>query len=392
MQRFDWAQAVSPTLISLVCKSAGDVPASTHSKVAPLLARLLEVAGGPPVCETTLSPNDMDRLAQGILYDALREVYAADAVSHADLGTTVVKSEHRLLTSQLHAAPLVHVNWGTEAEIAALPGVGPQIAKRVVAERLAGGMFKGPKDLAERVDGIGEKIAISIMRCLRFGHRPTLRPTPRELSGWLTMLIKKTGQPAADGLVSVLTHAAVTLAGNTRLRWHGDKSYMTEPSGTPHTCKAIGIVRGTDYYKWLLQAIPSVTKNISMAMFHVAMPESDHPTRKLIDALIAAQVRGVNVRVLLDRDRPEDPYGSTIINAAARTALLAGGVAVRMDAPERLLHSKFLIFDGMHVVIGSHNWSAGSYFQYDDLTLVLESEQLAAQLLQRFEELWSRSS
>ena len=69
----------------------------------------------------------------------------------------------------------------------------------------------------------------------------------------------------------------------------------------------------------------------------------------------------------------------------------AGGVEARFDREDHLLHSKFLVLDRRTVVLGSHNWSAGSYFKYDDVSLVLTSEPLDADLEARFESLWSAS-
>ena len=75
----------------------------------------------------------------------------------------------------------------------------------------------------------------------------------------------------------------------------------------------------------------------------------------------------------VDRDRDDDPYRSTVINAAAVAWLRDAGVAVRQDATETLLHSKFVVIDADLTLIGSHNWTAGSYFRFDDLTLAIRS-------------------
>jgi phosphatidylserine/phosphatidylglycerophosphate/cardiolipin synthase-like enzyme len=126
-----------------------------------------------------------------------------------------------------------------------------------------------------------------------------------------------------------------------------------------------------------------------MAMFHVAMPADNHPTRLLLNKLIDAKKRGVEVRVLLDRDRKEDIFKSTIINLNALETLKANGIDARFDTEDKLLHSKFLVLDSKIAIVGSHNWSAGSYFNYDDMTMVINSENFAQELRQRFEKLWA---
>lgn len=55
------------------------------------------------------------------------------------------------------AAAAVDVNRASAAELEALPGIGPALAGRVVAEREAHGPFRSPREL-ERVPGIGPKL------------------------------------------------------------------------------------------------------------------------------------------------------------------------------------------------------------------------------------------
>lgn len=94
------------------------------------------------------------------------------------------------------------------------------------------------------------------------------------------------------------------------------------------------------------------------------------------------------MRVLLDRDRGDDPYKSTVVNAKAMRALEAGGATVKQDTPGRLLHSKYVVIDHTLSVLGSHNWSAGSFATYDDVSIAVESVPLATALTQRFDTLW----
>jgi phosphatidylserine/phosphatidylglycerophosphate/cardiolipin synthase-like enzyme len=95
------------------------------------------------------------------------------------------------------------------------------------------------------------------------------------------------------------------------------------------------------------------------------------------------------VRVLVDQDRDEDPYRSTVINEIAVGFLRDAGVDVWRDAPATLLHSKFVLIDSDLTVIGSHNWSAGSYFQFDDMSLAIRSAATTAAQRARFDVLWA---
>jgi phosphatidylserine/phosphatidylglycerophosphate/cardiolipin synthase-like enzyme len=107
--------------------------------------------------------------------------------------------------------------------------------------------------------------------------------------------------------------------------------------------------------------------------------------------LARAHEAGIQVRILLDRDRATDPYRSTVINANAKAYPETHGVSCKFDREDRLLHSKYVLVDEDLVVLGSHNWSAGSYFLMDDLSVAVRSESLVQALRARFDTLWASS-
>jgi phosphatidylserine/phosphatidylglycerophosphate/cardiolipin synthase-like enzyme len=153
----------------------------------------------------------------------------------------------------------------------------------------------------------------------------------------------------------------------------------------------ITVLFGSAYYRELQRMIAAASAHVEVCMFHIALPVEDHPTRKLLDALVAARGRGVAVRVIVDRDRMEDPYRSAVINEAAVAYLRDSGVPVRVDAADTLLHSKFVVVDADLTLIGSHNWTAGSYFVFDDLTLCIASTAVASAQRARFDALWANA-
>ena len=60
--------------------------------------------------------------------------------------------------SQLWARGDLDLNTASQAELEALPGIGPALAKAIVAERAAGGPFRSLEDLKRRVRGIGPRM------------------------------------------------------------------------------------------------------------------------------------------------------------------------------------------------------------------------------------------
>jgi competence protein ComEA len=60
------------------------------------------------------------------------------------------------------------VNRASAADLQRLPGVGPVLAARIVAERDARGPFQDPGDLRRRVRGIGARTSARLAPHLRF--------------------------------------------------------------------------------------------------------------------------------------------------------------------------------------------------------------------------------
>lgn len=389
MQQFNWPDMVNDELVTSICDKLSVNMTSTREEVRKLLGRLFEIVGGFPFLDSPLTDEAYRQIARGLLDDALREAYAKDIATHKEGGTILEDCDYSPIRYQIMLGELVHINWCTEKELSDLPDIGPKLAEKIIEERRRNGAFKSGEELSGRVSGIGEQTVTKLLRRIRFGQRPTAAPFPRDVIELVKFLADKTGASPDEGLRQILEYAITYLGTKKRIRWYADQYYDYSPPVVNHKCSWIGILRDSQYYYWLSDAIDKAKEKIDMAMFHIAMPAENHPTRLLLDKLIAAKKRGVEVRVLLDRDREEDVYKSTIINTDALETLKAGGVDARFDTEDRLLHSKFLVLDSVTAIVGSHNWSAGSYFNYDDITMVINSKSFAEELRQRFEQLWA---
>jgi competence protein ComEA len=60
--------------------------------------------------------------------------------------------------SQVGTRGDLDLNTASPAELEALPGIGPALAKAIVAERAAGGPFRSLEDLRRRVRGVGPRV------------------------------------------------------------------------------------------------------------------------------------------------------------------------------------------------------------------------------------------
>lgn len=394
--RFDWADWVTASLQAELRAAAGIDALANLDALTPLVARCLAAAGGLPVWQGSL-PTDEQRTqaARQLLQRALRHAARGYLRRTPPPGLVFEPSPEPMLAQRAVALPLLEVNRATAAEWEALPAIGAVIARRIVDERLARGPFASADELARRVDGLGPQRLRRLRSVLSYALPAQMRwapqaggPWPAELQALLAMM------PGADGLArlqALLERTAVAVAGSPSPDTRALRIRQDDPPPPQAAQRAqwVSVLAGSDYVAQLPALLAAAAQRIEVLMFHAALAGAGHPTRTLLQTLVAAQARGVAVRVLLDQDRDEDPYHSTVINSGAARLLRDGGVAVRMDSRERLLHSKALVIDDGLLVLGSHNWSAGSYFGFDDLSLALRAPALALQFRQRFDGLWA---
>jgi phosphatidylserine/phosphatidylglycerophosphate/cardiolipin synthase-like enzyme len=76
-------------------------------------------------------------------------------------------------------------------------------------------------------------------------------------------------------------------------------------------------------------------------------------SRPVLDALIAADRRGIDVRVILDRSNETGPRSRAAEAAQA-------GIEVRIDRTVTVAHNKLIVIDDSTVVTGSFNWTTAA--------------------------------
>jgi DNA uptake protein ComE-like DNA-binding protein len=391
MYRFVWRDLVSEPLLQRI-SAVAESPAPTAALREPV-ARILEHTGGLPLTERELSAAEQLGVALVLVEEAVDRVLSqvtAPSRSGFVLTAPAAGNPQRVV----RALPRLDVNRASARDLEALPILGPALASAIVAEREARGPYASLADLAARVHGVGEGTVAALKHALEVlppaSALAPRRPADDELGAKLRALMAQVAG-AASPLTEVLRTVALEAAGHphpaSRLQLPREwtRTRVTDPAQPA----SIGVLWSEAYLAQLPAQIAGARQRVAVCMFHVAGGEN-HPTRQLLAALCDAKNAGADVRVLLDRDRREDPYLSTVINSPARKWLRDAGVACRFDTGARLLHSKFVLIDSAIAVVGSHNWTAGSYAGFDDLSLRIDSAALAAELWQRFEALWAR--
>jgi phosphatidylserine/phosphatidylglycerophosphate/cardiolipin synthase-like enzyme len=122
----------------------------------------------------------------------------------------------------------------------------------------------------------------------------------------------------------------------------------------------------------LVQSLDGARLSIDVACYHINLEE-------IGAALLRAQERGVNVRLVTD----DEQAGEAVLQKLAQA-----GLDVKDDGHPALMHHKFIVIDGFEVWTGSMNLTTGSLFHDDNNLLHLRSAELAADFSREFEEMF----
>lgn len=126
-------------------------------------------------------------------------------------------------------------------------------------------------------------------------------------------------------------------------------------------------------HKHFTQAEDSIT--VAMYFIYPNFEDSDNPINQLVNDLIDARQRGVDVKVVLEGSKFN-------VNRLAYQKLRQNGVKVYFDTPEHLLHIKGVVIDNRYIFLGSANWSKAAIEKNYEATYFTDSPQKAKVLTQ----------
>jgi phosphatidylserine/phosphatidylglycerophosphate/cardiolipin synthase-like enzyme len=146
------------------------------------------------------------------------------------------------------------------------------------------------------------------------------------------------------------------------------------------------IDHGVDQY--IIPLIENATRNVDVVSLDLNLPS-------LVDALVRAKERGVEVRVLYDGENgvqtleaDRSPTGKTYdaveILDAAGIPLVNGGRS------NGLMHDKFIVIDDQTLVTGSWNYSYNDTYRNNNNILVITDLTLIANYQAKFNELFAK--
>ena len=143
----------------------------------------------------------------------------------------------------------------------------------------------------------------------------------------------------------------------------------------------ITLLKDNQFFHVLQDHITDATEEIVVCMFlFKTNHSSSNRARMILDSLITAKKRGIDVRVLLERtDRHHDSLNR--YNTATSKQLRQSGVGVLFDSPETTTHTKTIVIDKRFVFIGSHNLTHSALFYNHELSVMIDDRNLAEDVL-----------
>jgi len=148
-----------------------------------------------------------------------------------------------------------------------------------------------------------------------------------------------------------------------------------------------------NYARVLLTLLPQAKTSVHVVMYRASyypgFPGS--LSNEILQGLIAASGRGLDVRILLD-DCAFYPE-SAEANLEAALYLHLHGVETRFDDPTETTHAKLVLIDGETVLLGSTNWNYYSLEKNNEVDLVLAHLPAVATVYESyFHLLWRRAN
>ena len=127
---------------------------------------------------------------------------------------------------------------------------------------------------------------------------------------------------------------------------------------------------GRAYHQVLHKYLTQSKSSITIAMYFIIIDPGDKtdPVNALVDDLMAAKNRGVEVKVILEDSKLKE-------NRLAYEKLRANNITVYFDTAEHLLHIKEVVIDDRYVFAGSANWSKAAIEDNYEATYFEDSHQ-----------------
>ncbi|MFA4889099.1 MAG: phospholipase D-like domain-containing protein [Candidatus Omnitrophota bacterium] len=140
-----------------------------------------------------------------------------------------------------------------------------------------------------------------------------------------------------------------------------------------------------EYFPAAQKAIFEAKQSIFVVMYLISFNKEDKSSRvfQLVDELAGAKLRGVEVKVILDY-QSSSGFTAGQANYEAFRFLKDKGIEAYFDGAVVYTHNKAIVIDKRIVISGSHNWSDAALARNNETSFLIDSPELARQLLDEF--------
>ncbi|MDH5298290.1 MAG: phospholipase D-like domain-containing protein [Desulfobulbaceae bacterium] len=148
----------------------------------------------------------------------------------------------------------------------------------------------------------------------------------------------------------------------------------------------VRLLTDDQYYPALCHLIRTARQRIDLAMFLFKITGSPaNRPRLVMEELAAARKRGVQVQVLLEQSGYDEDLNRENKKSAAQ--LRRKGINVAFDGKETTSHTKVVVIDRHLCLLGSHNLTHSALATNHETSLLIDSRELAEQLISYMETL-----
>lgn len=123
-----------------------------------------------------------------------------------------------------------------------------------------------------------------------------------------------------------------------------------------------------------------VVKAIGEAHRTIRVAAYSFTSKPIAQALLKAHKRGVDVKVVVDKSQAKAKYTSARFLANV-------GIPTRIDHRYAIMHSKFIVIDGVNVETGSFNFTLAAEHKNAENVLVLRND---AAVARKYTDAWTR--
>ncbi|MDA8981398.1 phospholipase D-like domain-containing protein [Candidatus Thioglobus sp.] len=133
--------------------------------------------------------------------------------------------------------------------------------------------------------------------------------------------------------------------------------------------------QGFAMYRGIIPLIQEAQQSVDVSMFFLTH-------KNVSKELVAANNRGVNIRVIIDATSATNGYSK-------HNYLRDNGIPVKVENWGGKMHMKSAIIDSKHLIVGSMNWTSAGESKNDENTLIVRNAIDAHSYQEFFNELWA---